>query len=147
MRECRRKISKTLSTTDASNFSLENITTLIIEDNRIDQEILSQIITKKGGSVLLASHGEVGFNIAIESIPDLIILDFFLPDENGDELCQRIKKNERTKRIPLIFLTVNHKVDDMINCLDFGAQGFFEKPIDREIMISEIKFLLQNTEI
>ncbi len=128
-------------------FYLCDIKTLIIEDNRTDQEIISKIITKEGGSVLLANNGKMGFNIAYEATPDLIILDYYLPDENGDVVCRKLKKNIKTRMIPIIFLSINKKISDLIDCIGFGAHGFFEKPIDRKLMLSEIKFTLQNFEI
>ena len=147
MRECFKKISEKLSIYKTDKKCLCDIKTLIVEDNRIDQEILSKIITKEGGSVLLANNGKMGFNIAYEATPDLIILDYYLPDENGDEVCRKLKQNKRTRAIPIIFLTVNKKINDMIDCIGLGARGFFEKPIDRKLILSEIKFTLQNSEI
>lgn len=147
MRECCKKICQTLSRYPDDEFYLCDIKTLIIEDNRTDQEIISKIITKEGGNVLLANNGKMGFNIAYETTPDLIILDYYLPDENGDVVCRKLKKDKKTRMIPIIFLSINKKISDLIDCIGVGAHGFFEKPIDRELMLSEIKFTLQNFKI
>jgi len=95
----------------------------------------------------LANNGKIGFDIADEIIPDLIILDYFLPYENGDEVCRKLKESKRTRAIPIIFLTVNKKINDVIDCIDLGAHGFFEKPINRKRMISEIHFILLNPQL
>ncbi len=107
MKECFKKIEMILSGLMSQDGKLNNTTILIIEDNRGDQELISKLIIKSGGKAIIANNGETGISIACETKPDLIILDYFMPGENGEEVCRKLKGREETKNIPVLFLTIN----------------------------------------
>jgi two-component system phosphate regulon response regulator PhoB len=143
MRECFNKIEKILSGLNPPADQLKNTIILIIEDNKCDQELISKLIVKSGGKVIIANDGKTGMNIACETKPDLIILDYFIPGENGDKICRKLKGCEETKNIPVLFLTVNESPSDMITCLEAGARGYMMKPVNSKSIISEIRYTLQ----
>ncbi len=144
MKRCFKRIRKILSVFGSEKGHLKNKTILIVEDNKCDQELISKLIIKAGGKTVIANDGETGIKIAYDIMPDLIVLDYFLPGENGPKICQKLKDNTETKEIPILFLTVNQSEDDMVICLDAGANGYIMKPIDSKIVISEIKYTIQN---
>jgi len=127
--------------------SLGEFTILIIEDNRVDQEIMARLILREGARAITAHDGETGFNLAYEKIPDLIILDYYLPGENGDKVCEKLKKEERTKRIPILFVTIEKSLDKLIDFLGVGARGYVIKPVKSKQFILDIKHTLRNPRI
>jgi len=147
MKECFKKIEAILSGVTPQAGHLKNMTILIIEDNKCDQELVSRLIAKSGGKAITANNGKTGMSIACETKPDLIILDYFIADERGEEICRKLKDNAETKNIPVLFLTVNESSSDMINCLDAGAHGYMIKPVNAKSVISQIRYTLQNPNI
>jgi len=147
MRKCFKKIENILSELIPQAGQLKNRTILIIEDNKGDQELISKLIIKSGGKAIIANDGKTGISIACETKPDLIILDYFIPGENGDKVCRKLKEKEETKNIPVLFLSVNESSSDMITCLDAGARGYMMKPINSKSVLSEIRYTLQNPNI
>lgn len=102
---------------------------LIIEDNKELNSFIASSLAKEY-VVLAAVDGEMGFNSAIESIPDLIITDVMMPFMDGYELCHKVKDNEKTKHIPVIMLTARADRQSTIRGLNCGADDYISKPFD-----------------
>lgn len=101
---------------------------LVIED---DESIILPIKTffeKKGYSVIHASNGQDGLNIALKELPDTVLLDLRLPDNDGIEILKEIKKDY--PEISVIIMTGYGEVKDAVEAMILGAEFFFQKPID-----------------
>ena len=79
--------------------------------------------------------------------PTIIVSDIVMPRMNGYELCNKIKKNDRLKKIPIILLTSLSEPEDVINGLICGASNFIVKPFDKKFLLSRIRYILINKEI
>ena len=84
-----------------------------------------------------------GVELAEREIPDAIIMDYYLPDRNGLETCHILKRNPRTKDIPIIFVTI---VQDGYTILQFydAEAGFLSKPVGAKQIIDELRNILQS---
>ena len=82
---------------------------LIVEDTLLIREEIYDILTLEGHTVLQAENGDVGYKMAITILPDLILSDILMPELNGLEMFEKLKKNKKTKNIPLIFLSAKVK--------------------------------------
>ena len=109
----------------------------------------SRIVLQTLEGILGDSYDFQGFSKAeralsyIETIPpSLIILDIDMPEMNGYELLETIRKNNELKNIPVIFLTSNNEKGDVIRAASYGADDYALKPIDRGLLISKIEALL-----
>lgn len=100
---------------------------LIIEDDRSLQNALSEMVAQEGYETDSAFDGEAGVQKAIEMKPDLILLDIILPKKDGYEVLAEVKKDERTKDIPVLILTNLEEVDNVRKALDLGATTFMVK--------------------
>lgn len=112
---------------------------LIVEDHPDLQELISDEF-KSEYQVLNAYDGKKGCELAIQHIPDLIISDVMMPAMNGYELCQQLKKDERTSHIPIILLTARIAQENKMEGLEAGADNYLSKPFD----IQELRIRVQN---
>ena len=117
----------------------------IVEDDSNIREI-ETIALKNSNYMVLAFETARDFYKKIEEIvPDLVILDVMLPDENGNEIVKKLRKSPATKRLPVIMVTAKTTEMDMIKGLDDGADDYIKKPFSVMELISRVKALLRRT--
>ncbi|MFX0155617.1 MAG: response regulator [Candidatus Hodarchaeota archaeon] len=118
-------------------------TILVIEDNESNIYLISFILEKHGYRVLQAYNGKEGFKIALEKKPDLIVMDWQLPDIDGIELTKGLKNDKDLKDCLILFCTSSVMRGDREKALEAGAVAYIEKPIIPEMFIEEIEKILQ----
>lgn len=115
---------------------------LLIEDNAANRYLVTFLLEKRGHEILTAETGLEGLEIAARIVPDLILLDIQLPGMDGHAVTRMLKSDPRLKAIPIVAVTSYAMVGDREKCLEAGAEGYIEKPIDPETFVDEIeKFL------
>lgn len=102
---------------------------LIIEDNADTRRFL-EVMLGKEFEVFSAENGVIGIDFARNKSPDLILLDVMLPILSGYDTCSLLKKDEKTKHIPIIFLSAKNTVTDITQGLTTGADDYIPKPFD-----------------
>jgi len=112
---------------------------LIIEDEAAQAQILQYNLEAEEFRVIHASKAEDGLLDVINEHPDLILLDWMLPDIAGIEVCRQIKTNAQTQSIPVIMLTARGTEDDKIRGLNVGADDYVVKPYSIKELIARIK--------
>lgn len=127
----------------SSNDMVHRPTILIVDDERDILDLIEYNLKKEGFSVLTAEDGQEGINIAIEQLPDLILLDIMMPVFNGIEVCEMLRQHQETKSIPIVFLTARSDEKTEITGLDQGADDFLTKPISTVKLVSRIKAILR----
>lgn len=115
---------------------------LVIEDNEDTRRFLSQILGREY-EVILADNAVLGIDFARNQAPDLILLDIMLPHLSGLDACQLLKKDERTARIPIIFLSAKSKVSDITSGLNLGADDYIPKPFDYKELLARVQARLR----
>lgn len=114
---------------------------LIVEDNRDIREYIANAVSEDF-NVKTASNGKQGLDIAIESIPDIIVSDIMMPEMDGNEMCRRLKRDMRTSHIPIILLTAKVSNRDKEQGYDAGADSYLTKPFSMTLLKSRIDNLL-----
>jgi PAS domain S-box-containing protein len=114
-------------------------TILVVEDTSFDLEILSIILKASHFKVLVAHDGESALTIAEAQAPHLILLDVMMRGIDGFETCRRLKKQPRTKDIPVIFMTGLADNDSKMKGFAVGAVDYITKPFQREELLARIK--------
>ncbi len=114
-------------------------TILIVDDNPTNLDVLSNYLTRFGFQVFAAKSGENALELLQHTIPDLLLLDVVMSGIDGFETCQRLKSNEATKEIPVIFMTALSDTQDKIRGFELGAVDYITKPFQREEVLARVK--------
>ena len=112
---------------------------LVVEDTLSIREEISDILFMEGYVVFLAENGEIGFELALKELPDLIVSDILMPVLNGFEMFDKLRNNDKTMAIPLIFLSAKAEKEDIRNGMNLGAEDYLTKPIDTEDLLNSIE--------
>jgi signal transduction histidine kinase len=102
---------------------------LVVDDTPASLKLLAAILNEAGYRVRLAPDGELAIRSALQRAPALILLDIKMPGMNGYEVCQRLKANERTRCIPIIFLSVLDDEHEKSLAFQLGAVDYVNKPV------------------
>lgn len=116
---------------------------LVVDDDPNIRKIVEHLFERSGATVHLAVEGKEALRKCFQYRPDLIILDIMLPDENGWELCQEIRK---LTDVPIIMLTALQRDDDIIHSLDAGADDFVTKPFNSEVLLARARAVLRRSQ-
>ncbi|OGX23964.1 MAG: hypothetical protein A2787_02535 [Omnitrophica WOR_2 bacterium RIFCSPHIGHO2_01_FULL_48_9] len=118
-------------------------TILVIDDGQVDRRTAEGILKKRGYTVLCAEDGEAGLRIAREKPLDLILLDYVMPGLNGIEVGKQLRSDEKTKSIPIIFLTGSDTPGNIIRYYDLGAEQFLVKPVSAKTLLAQVAIIFQ----
>ena len=121
---------------------------LIIEDDPDIAESVRYNLETAGFTALVASTGEQGFTLAMDTqnSPAVIVLDLMLPAMNGMELCRRLRRENQTRRTPIIMLTAKTSEGDRVAGLDVGADDYIGKPFSVRELLARVRAVLRRAE-
>jgi CheY-like chemotaxis protein len=120
-----------------------NSKALVIEDNENNSELISFILKYAGYRVVLAQNGLEGLKMAESELPDFIILDVQLPDIDGFEVLERLRRDKKFRSIPVIVMSSYSLSGDKKRMKELGGNYYIEKPIMPETVMHEIEGVLQ----
>tara|TARA_B100001175_G_scaffold92647_1_gene78326 strand:- start:1513 stop:2196 length:684 start_codon:yes stop_codon:yes gene_type:complete len=115
----------------------------VVEDEKPIQELLQYNLEKEGFKVSSSVNGEAALETIKEKIPDLILLDWMLPDLSGIKICQYLKQDKTVKDIPIIMLTAKGEEEDKVKGLNTGAEDYITKPFSFPELLARIKSILR----
>jgi len=116
---------------------------LIVEDNADMRIYIRSCFDENQYSIEEAKDGEQGLNQAIETVPDLIISDVMMPKMDGNEMCTRIKTDERTSHIPVVLVTARASIEQKIEGIETGADVYLPKPFNAQELQVWVKKLIE----
>jgi diguanylate cyclase (GGDEF)-like protein len=115
---------------------------LIVDDNPDNLRLLSKMLESKNFKVKKTVSGEIAIQAAKIEPPDLILLDINMPDMNGYEVCRRLKKEEKTANIPIIFISALDQTTDKIMAFEMGGVDYITKPFQELEVLARVKMQL-----
>ena len=119
------------------------IKVLIIEDNPVDVKMIEKAVHACGHNSLIAYDGRSGIAMAIEHKPNLIILDYGLPDINGAKVLDEIRSMKETSSEAVMVLTVLTDPSVVLDSFEHGADQYFKKPISVSYLTRQIQVMLR----
>ena len=114
-------------------------TVLLVEDEPAQRELLAYNLEAEGFDVITADNGEDGLILVDENDPDLIVLDWMMPQLSGIEVCRRLKSNSKTRHIPVIMLSARAEEVDRVRGLETGADDYVVKPYSVIELMARVK--------
>jgi signal transduction histidine kinase len=117
---------------------------LVVDDERHNLRFIGRVLMGQGYQVHVADSGELALETARAVAPDLVLLDVRMPHGlDGLETCRRLKANERTRHVPVIFLTGRDDEETMIRAFDAGGADYVLKPFDARVLLARVKTHLE----
>ena len=116
---------------------------LVVEDNSIVRLMVQTILNVEGYRIIEATDGRSGINKALQEKPDLILMDILLPGLNGVDAIGILKRDPKTRHIPVIAISCLDTKKDVMSAIEAGCNDYVKKPFTPELLIQKIqKFLL-----
>lgn len=115
---------------------------LVVDDDPVQIKLLHGRLGSNGYEVITSCEAAQGLQLAMDSGPDLIILDVMMPIINGYNFCRLLKSEEQQKHIPVIFLTSRDEEEDVQIGREMGAEAYLTKPVNIEELLEKIKDLI-----
>jgi len=115
---------------------------LIVDDVPTNITVLTEILMSDY-KIAFATNGKDALKLAASSVPDLILLDIMMPDMDGYETCRQLKSDDKTKDIPVIFLTAKKEEEDEVKGLELGAVDYIAKPFSPVILKHKIRIHIE----
>ena len=112
---------------------------LIVDDIQKNLQLLANTLYDAGYEIAMAESGKEALEFLKDTLPDLILLDVMMPELSGFEVCKILKEDDRTKSVPVIFLTAKVETDSIIEGFELGAVDYVTKPFNSSELLSRVK--------
>lgn len=118
---------------------------LVVDDETDILELIRYNLQKEGYRVTTVKTGEEGLQLIRELKPDVVVLDLMLPGLDGLSVCNRLKREESTRSIPVIMLTAKAEDTDIVTGLELGADDYVTKPFSPKVLTARLRAVLRRT--
>lgn len=116
---------------------------LVIEDDQKAANLIKLYLERNGYEAWVVHNGRQGLEVAQTRQPDLLVLDLMLPEMDGLEVCQALRRDPATKKIPIIMLTAKSTEADKLEGLDLGADDYMTKPFSPRELMARVRAVLR----
>ena len=122
---------------------------LLVDDQPANLDVLCELLEAEGYKISMAPNGEIALKIATraETVPDLILLDVMMPGMDGYEVCRRLKQDEKTREIPVIFITARDLTEGVLEGFKVGGVDYITKPFRDEEVLVRVETHLRNNRL
>ncbi len=121
---------------------MEKARILIVDDNEKNVELLEAILQAADFEVLKAYNGKQAIEMAGKERPDLLLLDIMMPQLDGFQVCEILRKDSQNAGLPVIMVTAKDKESDIVQSLERGADDYIVKPINKKELLGKIGDML-----
>jgi two-component system phosphate regulon response regulator PhoB len=118
---------------------------LVVEDEEPISQLLAYNLAKEGFVVATSADGDEAMLSVDENRPDLVLMDWMLPNTSGIELCRQLRTRNDTRDIPVIMLTARGEEEDRVRGLDVGADDYVTKPFSMTELVARMRAVLRRS--
>jgi len=117
----------------------ENQLILIVDDAPKNVQLLGSLLKENCYRVAFVNNGRHALDLITKKAPDLILLDIMMPEMDGFEVCKKLKADEKTRYIPIIFISALNDVNDKVTAFSLGGADYITKPFQSEEILARVK--------
>jgi DNA-binding response OmpR family regulator len=121
------------------NIRNEDITVLIVDDNKSNLQIIAQVLHRSGYQVMMTTDGPHALELVQEKVPDAILLDIMMPGWDGFEVCRRLRLIRTISHVPIIFLSAKDEDTNIETGFEAGGTDYITKPFHEKILLARIR--------
>jgi CheY-like chemotaxis protein/class 3 adenylate cyclase len=132
-----------LSSLSPSTSARVKHTLLVVDDSEANRDLLSRWLKREGYSVLLAANGLEALEKVREHAVDLILLDVMMPELDGIAVLQALKADVRLRHLPVIMISADNDIQDVVRCIEMGAEDYLAKPFNPILLRARVGALLE----
>jgi len=119
---------------------------IVMAEDEPDIQLVARVALKRAGCIVrMVGNGQLAIDAVQADPPDVVLLDWMMPEVDGPEACRRLKADPATAHIPVIFLTARSRDVEIQQGLDLGAAGYITKPFDALQLGAQVQAILQKT--
>lgn len=111
---------------------------LVVDDQPANIRLLYDILRSEH-DVVMATDGQTALDLCTVQMPDLLLLDLIMPGMSGEEVCRRLKEDEQTRALPIIFVTAKNNPEEEAHSLEIGAADFITKPFHPKVVLARVR--------
>jgi CheY-like chemotaxis protein len=121
--------------------------TVVLAEDDPDIQLVARLSLKRAGfTVTVVSNGQEALDAVRRQPPDVVLLDWMMPEIDGLETCRRLKANPETAAIPVVFLTAKSQEAEIQRGLSLGASGYVTKPFDALTLGQQVRQIVENVD-
>lgn len=127
-------------------------TVLVVDDNEMNRDMLMRRLKRQEYEVIMAEDGEKALEMVATHTVDLVLLDIMMPKLSGYEVLERLKKDDKTRQLPVIMISAVDDLDSVVRCIEMGAEDYLFKPFNPVLLKARVgasleKYRLRQTGI
>jgi DNA-binding response OmpR family regulator len=120
---------------------------LVVDDNEMNRDMLSRRLKRQNYEVLMAEDGEKALEMIAAHPFDLVLLDIMMPRVSGYEVLERVKKDERTRSLPVIMISAVDDLESVVKCIEMGAEDYLFKPFNPVLLKARVSASLEKNRL
>jgi adenylate cyclase len=120
---------------------------LVVDDNEMNRDMLSRRLKRQEYEVLMAEDGEKALEMIEQNQFDLVLLDIMMPKLSGYDVLERLKKDDRTRDLPVIMISAVDDLDSVVRCIEMGAEDYLFKPFNPVLLKARVSASLDKANL
>lgn len=136
-------ITQPVDTASELELTTQHAPLLVVDDGESNRDLLKRRLNKQGFEVEVAENGQQALQMIRSQNFELVLLDIIMPEMNGYQVLEVLKKDKELNRIPVIMISALDEIDSVVRCIEMGAEDYLQKPFNQVILNAKISATLE----